>query len=604
MLPIAGGDDEENLYEVLGVGHIGFNATAEQIKKAYQKMLLVHHPDKKQQNEGAAAAEEGASGAKGAGGAKGGAKDDEGADPAFLAVQNAFDVLSDAEKKRGYDSQFDFDDWIPNGAVDEFGAGKGAGKADFYALYGPVFARNARFSERRPVPALGGDAASDDDVQAFYDFWYAFDSWRDFSKFDEHDPSDAEHRQEKRWMEQQNLTERKRRKKKEMARVLALVERADARDPRLARMRRAEKDAKAAAKRKKAEARAAREAEAEAARAATRAALEAERAAAAAKAKAAADAAKQSKKALKKQLRKRRQKLRACWAAAGKKADAPALEALCSLVEDPAALDALLPSGDGGAFDVERARAAGIAARKAKVERDAAAAAARKEALAREAKAKADKAAAARAGSGAPWDAQDIALLAKAVKRFPAGTRKRWRQVAAFVNANSGKPDVERTREEVIAKATKAKAVAGGDGATVSAGAFASFKSQKKELKDPKAEQRRLANEARARMAAAEANKKGRPQQPARQQQQRPQPAAAAGGGGGGGGGGSAEWTTAQQAALEKGLKTFPSSLKPQERWTKIASLVEGKSMRDCVARFKQLRAMAMARRKAAAAGK
>ena len=152
------------------------------------------------------------------------------------------------------------------------------------------------------------------------------------------------------------------------------------------------------------------------------------------------------------------------------------------------------------------------------------------------------------------------------------------------MNANSGKRDVERTREEVIAKATKAKAVTDGEGrAAVSAGAFASFKSQKKELKDPKAERRRLENEARARKAAAEAGKKA--------------PAAAAAGGGAGGD----EWTAAQQAALEKGLKTFPSSLKPQERWTKIAEGVEGRSMRECVARFKALRAAAMARRKAAA---
>ena len=40
-------EPEENLYEVLGLGHIGFNASQKQIKKAYQKMILKHHPDKK-----------------------------------------------------------------------------------------------------------------------------------------------------------------------------------------------------------------------------------------------------------------------------------------------------------------------------------------------------------------------------------------------------------------------------------------------------------------------------------------------------------------------------------------------------------------------------
>jgi DnaJ-class molecular chaperone len=33
----------ENLYEVLEIGHIGFNASEKDIRRAYQKMLLKHH---------------------------------------------------------------------------------------------------------------------------------------------------------------------------------------------------------------------------------------------------------------------------------------------------------------------------------------------------------------------------------------------------------------------------------------------------------------------------------------------------------------------------------------------------------------------------------
>lgn len=54
-----------------------------------------------------------------------------------------------------YDSSFEFDDSIP--AEGDSG--------DFFALYAPVFERNARFSEVKPVPRLGGPGASDEEVR-------------------------------------------------------------------------------------------------------------------------------------------------------------------------------------------------------------------------------------------------------------------------------------------------------------------------------------------------------------------------------------------------------------------------------------------------------
>jgi len=50
-------------------------------------------------------------------------------------------------------------------------------------------------------------------------------------------------------------------------------------------------------------------------------------------------------------------------------------------------------------------------------------------------------------------------------------------------------------------------------------------------------------------------------------------------------------WSAAQQKQLEGALRKFPSSLEKNERWTKIANAVDGKSKRECVARFKELRA-------------
>jgi DnaJ family protein C protein 2 len=49
-------------------------------------------------------------------------------------------------------------------------------------------------------------------------------------------------------------------------------------------------------------------------------------------------------------------------------------------------------------------------------------------------------------------------------------------------------------------------------------------------------------------------------------------------------------WTQDQQQALEKALREFPSSLDPKERWTKIAEKVPGKTKKQCLDRFKELR--------------
>ena len=47
-------------------------------------------------------------------------------------------------------------------------------------------------------------------------------------------------------------------------------------------------------------------------------------------------------------------------------------------------------------------------------------------------------------------------------------------------------------------------------------------------------------------------------------------------------------WTEAEQRALEKGLKTYPSSLK-EERWCKIAENLPNRTPEDCRKRFKAI---------------
>ena len=49
------------------------------------------------------------------------------------------------------------------------------------------------------------------------------------------------------------------------------------------------------------------------------------------------------------------------------------------------------------------------------------------------------------------------------------------------------------------------------------------------------------------------------------------------------------DWSQQQQQLLEEGLKMYPSSLAPTERWDKIAGMVTGKTKKDCIERYKFL---------------
>merc|ERR1712217_706467 len=104
----------------------------------------------------------------------------------------------------------------------------------------------------QPVPDLGDEKTDMNKVHKFYDFWFSFETWRDFSVHDEYNLEDAEFREEKRWMERQNARIRKNYEKDERKRILRLVEIAERLDPRIkaeekearARKKQEEEDAK------------------------------------------------------------------------------------------------------------------------------------------------------------------------------------------------------------------------------------------------------------------------------------------------------------------------------------------------------------------------
>ena len=74
-------------------------------------------------------------------------------------------------------------------------------------------------------------------VEKFYNYWFDFQSWRDFSKYDEYNLDEAEDRFEKRCMERENKRLRKKHEKAERSRIIKLVEMAYENDPRIKKRR-------------------------------------------------------------------------------------------------------------------------------------------------------------------------------------------------------------------------------------------------------------------------------------------------------------------------------------------------------------------------------
>jgi molecular chaperone DnaJ len=94
---------KRDYYEVLGVAR---NASDEELKKAYRRLAMKHHPDR---NPG-----------------------DANAEAAFKEAKEAYEMLSDAQKRRAYDAH-------GHAAFEHGTAGGGGGHADINDIFGDIF---------------------------------------------------------------------------------------------------------------------------------------------------------------------------------------------------------------------------------------------------------------------------------------------------------------------------------------------------------------------------------------------------------------------------------------------------------------------------------
>ena len=241
-----------NYYKILGLEDKFLNSKEEDFRKAYKKMAIIYHPDKNKENKslqgvsdeqikeeikkdlekenklGNEENNEDNNEEKKTGKNKISEEEEQKnreINKKWLKLKEAYDTLIDPEKRKKYDSTIVFDDSIPED--------KEYTEKDFFTTFGPVFLNNGIWSKKKPVPKLGDMQSPLQKVKLFYKFWHNFQSWRDFSVEGEYDLEEATSRFEKRQMLKENKKMKASMRKEEKIRIDTLINIAYKRDPRI-----------------------------------------------------------------------------------------------------------------------------------------------------------------------------------------------------------------------------------------------------------------------------------------------------------------------------------------------------------------------------------
>ncbi|KAF9361649.1 hypothetical protein BGX26_000601 [Mortierella sp. AD094] len=434
-------------YRMLGLGSVRWRASPELIKKAHRTKVLVHHPDKK-------------SGASG-----GNSTHDDGL---FKCLQKAYEILSDPVKRRQYDSV----DPIPE---ESYSALKEGADLPFVDAWRPVFEREARFSvkDRKEIPGIGSMESTKEEVEAFYGFWYSFESWRTFEYLDKEEGDGPENRDDKRYLEKKNKAERAKLKKEDISRLRKIVDTAFALDPRMAAFKEQDREAKETKKKERQEQ-------------AQKAKLNAEREAALAKE---IQEEKESQERIKREEERKEKE-------AKKKAIRKEKKNIKTLIKDanygnakgsnisPATLEIYLSELETmlDKLDLETLEKIGVDLSNSKITNEK-----KQKVLSEEAQklvrnglanpesltqfgtdsVERSKAIVSASSSNPPasssspsplssnaptkeWSVEEVALLIKAANKFPGGVSNRWETIAAYVALHTGLP--QRDPDDVIKK--------------------------------------------------------------------------------------------------------------------------------------------------------
>ncbi|KAG8490255.1 hypothetical protein CXB51_015422 [Gossypium anomalum] len=544
---------QQDHYALLGLSHLRYLATEDQIRKSYREAALRHHPDKLANlllAEETEAAKQ--------------AKKDE-IENHFKSIQEAYEILIDPIKRRIYDSTDEFDDEIPTECTPQ----------DFFKVFGPAFMRNGRWSVTQPIPSLGDDSTSLKDVDNFYNFWYSFKSWREFPHADENDLEQAESRDHKRWMERQNAKLSEKAREEEYARIRALVDNAYKRDPRILRRKEEEKAEKQ--RKKEAKVRAKQLQEEEAARAA-----EEERRQKEEEEKRAAEAALQHKKNKEKEnklLRKERTRLRAL--------SAPILsqhllelseedvESLCMTLgfeqlrslcdkmdnKEPLERAKLIQDARGYNSNTEEKKVDDMNGSHLNGSVDS-----NGSILSSSSSEKKEK----------PWTKEEIELLRKGTQKYPKGTSRRWDVISEYIGTG-------RSVEEIL-KATKTVLFQKPDATK----AFDSFLDRRKPaatIASPFSIREEVKG---VPMPSRTENTTVKTSSPEDSGKAASNPVDVVSGNGVSSSSEQDVWFAVQERALIQALKTFPKET--SRRWERVATAVPGKTLNQCKKKFALLK--------------
>ena len=537
---------EQDHYAILGLKKQRFSATEEDIRRNYRKKILIHHPDKREGVD----------------------RDND----YFACITKAFEILGDPVKRRSYDSvDPTFDEDVPT-------VGKES-KKNFYKVFRPVFERNARWSEIHPVPGLGNSESSRDEVDLFYRFWFDFKSWREYSYQDEEDKEKGSDREERRWIEKENRAVRESKKKEEVSRIRKLVDNAYACDPRIVKFKEEEKMERVRGKEARERERKERMEEQERKVEEERQAAERKRQEEERKLKAQREAERKEKEMIKRKRKAAKKQVQEVFTQEyfpllDGKEKINAMTKLELLLQD-LSLEELqkLHTEVESCTDVESRRNW----MESKLESSS------NPYLANQGKkvdsldqnsnvsSKKDSNVSSKKDStvsSKKWSTDECLVLTKAAKLFPPGTQKRWEVITSYFNQHSGsgikrkERDVQEKYHELknpaMARTVSKEASHSGSANVLTANGAAVNGAIVDAAAIPSERYEPLAEESTTRT-----------------------------------------WTTEEQVIFEQALRTYPKTLPKQERWTQVASCLPGRSVKDCLERFKQLSSMVRDKREA-----